>query len=173
MAAPPQRFKSTGGCATLVPKEEPEEPSMADALLKADPQIISKLKAEDAPICTDSKEMFAKLINDDPALQGIQVEPMGDSSTINSQLQNIDVEQIGDPDNINPGNFTLHCTLNLYLMIILLDYFLSGPFSESMKISDNQQKVSSRNFQRQSSELETPDISMEQSKSKTTLNNLG
>ena len=146
---------------------------MADALLKANPGIINKLKAEDAPICTDSKE-FENLIKDDPSLQGIQVEPMADSSNINAQLQNIDVDQMGDSANINPGNnLSLNCTLNLFIIIFLLDYFLSGPFSESMKISDNQQKVSSRNIQRQNSELETPDVSMEQSKSKTTLNNLG
>ena len=148
---------------------------MTDLLLKATPEIISKMKSGTTPIANNSKE-FQKLIQEDPF-----VEQLGDSVGINPALQNIDVEQMGDSANINPGNelglHSIYCIfICAYLMIALFetDFFLSATLSESMKISDNQSKVSSRILQKpQSSELQTPEISMEQSKSKSTQNNLG
>merc|ERR1712062_625426 len=138
IAAPPQRFKSGGGSVmTIEPKkenDENEEPKMSDMILQADPAVLAATNTSMDPPSYGMME-FQKL------LQQPKSQISSDGVDVDAMAQ--EVEKMNDGD--------------------LMFNDLSKELSESMKIS-NHQNSRSKSFQRQNSGLETPEVSMEQSK---------
>jgi len=143
IAAPPQRFKSGGGSVmTIEPKkenDENEEPKMSDMILQADPAVLAATNTSMGPPLSNSMDEFQKLLQQSKS----QVSSDGILAGVDVDAMAQEVEKMNDGD--------------------LMFNDLSKELSESMKIS-NHQNSRSKSFQRQNSGLETPEVSMEQSK---------
>jgi len=146
---PPKGVKTTGGMVSEV-KPEPlyDGLSATEFLNKASPEQMQVLMAMNPPNM-DSKDFTNYKINK----ARTEKSQNSQEDTFGELLNGGNIEQMGDPANIDLGAFDS----------------LSADLSKNMQISE---KNTTRN--QNSVPLETPDVSMEQSKSKTNvLNDLG
>ena len=119
--------------------DENEEPKMSDMILQADPAVLAATNTSMGPPLSNSMDEFQKLLQQSKS----QVSSDGILAGVDVDAMAQEVEKMNDGD--------------------LMFNDLSKELSESMKIS-NHQNSRSKSFQRQNSGLETPEVSMEQSK---------
>ena len=112
---------------------------MSDMILQADPAVLAATNTSMGPPLSNSMDEFQKLLQQSKS----QVSSDGILAGVDVDAMAQEVEKMNDGD--------------------LMFNDLSKELSESMKIS-NHQNSRSKSFQRQNSGLETPEVSMEQSK---------
>ena len=120
---------------------------MSEMILQADVAALAATNSSMDPPVSNSMMEFQKLLQQQTKSQ----------ASSDGFLAGVDVEAMAQEAEMNDPD--------------LMFTDLSKELSESMKIS-NHNNSRSKSFQRQNSGLETPEISMEQSKSKLNQNNL-
>ena len=113
---------------------------MSDIILQADPAVLAATNTSMGPPLSNSMDEFQKLLQQSKS----QVSSDGILAGVDVDAMAQEVEKMNDGD--------------------LMFNDLSKELSESMKISNHQNSRSKTGFQRQNSGLETPEVSLEQSK---------
>jgi len=147
IALPPQRFRSGGGnVVEIEPKREsePEESRMSALILGASAEAVQAIgnPAMNPPIM--SSEQFRNYMQQNE-------QQSNTNMSADDLLKDVNVEQ--EAQNV-------------------FETFDSDLLSQQLSETSISEPRKSRNIQRQNSGLETPDVSMEQSKTKNTQNDL-